>query len=66
MYNQTTYNFTGFAIGNGITDWVFDADPAMYETFLQFNIIPQSLYDQFAENNCRFDVGNPYNNSIKC
>lgn len=25
MYGQTTYNFKGFAIGNGITDWRFDA-----------------------------------------
>jgi len=45
MYNQTTYTLTGYVIGNGITDWVFDADPATFETFYEFNLIPKSLFD---------------------
>ncbi len=45
MYNKTTYNFTGFAIGNGITDWTVDADPATFITFYNMNLIPKSLYD---------------------
>jgi hypothetical protein len=45
MYNQTTYNFKGFAIGNGITDWRFDAQPATYRTYYEMNLIPKSLFD---------------------
>ena len=37
------YNLKGFAIGNGITDWNVDAQPATYDTFAEMSIIPQSL-----------------------
>jgi len=66
IYNQTTYNFKGFAIGNGITDWTVDAEPSTYETFYEMDLIPKSLYDQFAANDCKFNVGNPYNTSEAC
>jgi len=60
--NGTIYNLKGFAIGNGITDWHFDAQPATYEAFREFNLIPPELLDLFAQFNCTYDVAtNPVN-----
>lgn len=30
------------------------------------NLVPFSLYDQFAKNGCKYDVAKPYNNSEAC
>lgn len=60
--NNTIYNLKGFAIGNGITDWHFDAQPATYEAFREFNLIPPELLDLFKQFNCTYDVAtNPVN-----
>jgi carboxypeptidase C (cathepsin A) len=65
MYGKQTYNLKGFVIGNGITDWTVDAQPATYRTFYEMNIIPQSLFDQFKANGCVWNVAtNPTNPQI--
>jgi hypothetical protein len=64
--NATIYNFKGFAIGNGITDWHFDAQPATYEAFREFNLIPPELLDLFAQFNCTYDVATMPVNDPRC
>ena len=43
----------GFIVGNGATDWNYDADIAYPEVFANFNVIPVSLYDQYIEFDCK-------------
>lgn len=61
-----TYNLQGFAVGNGITDWTVDAEPATWETFTEFNLVPPSLYAQFLKNGCKYNVARPANNPPAC
>ena len=64
--STVVYPLKGFIIGNGITDWTYDAEPAFYDTAFELNLIPQSIMDTFQNDNCKFNVVRPYNNSAKC
>jgi hypothetical protein len=33
------YNFKGFIVSNGVTDWNYDGQPSFFETAFNFNII---------------------------
>ena len=37
--NKKLYPLKGFIIGNGATDWRYDADPYYAETFYNFGLI---------------------------
>lgn len=56
-------------VGNGCTDWNVDTNPALPATLANFNIIPQRLWDEMEEHNCKF-YGDPTfpheKNSAKC
>lgn len=41
-------------MGNGATDWDVDAEPSYPLTFDNFQLIPQSMMNQYAELNCSF------------
>ena len=64
--NTTSYNLTGFAIGNGITDWTVDAEPATWQTFTEFSTVPYSLLKQFTDNKCEYNVAKPFANPAAC
>jgi hypothetical protein len=66
MRGGVTYNLKGFAIGNGITDWNFDAEPATFEAFENFNLISQDLFTQFAQYNCKYNVAKDIVNDPHC
>ncbi len=60
--NGTIYNLKGFAVGNGITDWHFDGEPASFEAYREFNLIPPELFDLFIKFNCTYNSAtNPVN-----
>jgi predicted phage gp36 major capsid-like protein len=66
--NTTIYPLKGFIVGNGATNWNYDADAAYPETFYNLNIISQDLFEQFKANNCLYYWGDVKvaNNSDKC
>ena len=46
MHGYGTYmNLKGFMVGNGVTDYHVDVDPAFPPTVYNFNIILKELYD---------------------
>jgi len=44
-------NLKGFMVGNGCTNWNYDAraDPA---TYANFNVIPQRLWQEYGDLGC--------------
>ena len=46
-------SFKGFAVGNGVTDWVYDAQPATSEMVYWFGIVPEDLYEK-SKANCNY------------
>ena len=56
----------GFVVGNGVTDWEYDTEPALYDTLYNLNIIPGSIIDTLKTYKCRFNYAKPYNNSKEC
>jgi hypothetical protein len=44
----------GVIVGNGATDWDYDVSPAWPEVAFQFQIISQSLLDQFNALGCEY------------
>lgn len=60
------YPVKGFMVGNGATNWNYDADANYAETFGYYNVIPQSLMETYLDNNCHnywSDVKPPTNNT---
>lgn len=41
-------------VGNGATNWEVDVEPSFPATAAYFNVIPQSLLQQFNDNNCHY------------
>ena len=41
-------------VGNGVTNWKLDCNPAFIDMTLAHSIIPQSFYDEIKKNNCTF------------
>ena len=57
-YDKTKlYPLKGFIVGNGATDWNYDADISYAEVFVNFNVIPLDLYQQYQQNKCQFYWG---------
>jgi len=46
-------SFKGFAVGNGVTDWVYDAQPATMEMVYWFGIVGEDLYEK-QKANCNY------------
>lgn len=44
----------GFMVGNGATNWDFDASPSFPDTVYGFNLITKTDIDYFHDNNCTF------------
>ncbi len=38
------YNLKGFAVGNGITDMYIDSDSQLFETIVNWNMLPTALW----------------------
>ena len=38
-------NLKGFMVGNGVTDYKYDCEPAMFEMSYWFSLIDQKLYN---------------------
>ena len=47
MMNDTAdiINLKGFMVGNGVTNWKYDADPAWVDTLNGFKMISSVLYN---------------------
>jgi hypothetical protein len=48
MLNKTSsiINLKGFMVGNGVTNWNYDADPSWVDTLNGFKMISSVLYNQ--------------------
>jgi len=44
---RTRYNFKGYLVANGATNWDLDISPAYPEVVYNFNIIDKTLLDTF-------------------
>jgi Serine carboxypeptidase len=47
-------NFRGFMVGNGVTNWKYDCDPAYFHISYYHGLISDSVFDNFTANNCDF------------
>ena len=47
-------NLKGIMIGNGVTNWTYDADPAFVKMGYQFNLYSPNLRKQMDDNNCTY------------
>jgi carboxypeptidase C (cathepsin A) len=47
-------NFQGFMVGNGVTNWKYDCDPAYFHMGYYHGLISDGVYDNFTSNNCDF------------
>lgn len=47
-----TLPLKGTMVGNGATDWDFDAWPSYPQTIYNFNLIPKRMLDSFNDNDC--------------
>lgn len=45
-------NLKGFIVGNGATDWTFDVMPSFPELVKYFNLIPDSIYQNYVDHGC--------------
>ena len=50
---KTTYNLTGFLVGNGATNWDYDVSPSFPSIAYNFNLIPKALYTNYTESGCK-------------
>jgi hypothetical protein len=62
------FNLQGIIVGNGATDFTVDVSPSFSPTVYNFNLITESLYNTFEDNNCFFTFNDviPYPNSQVC
>lgn len=59
----------GIMVGNGVTDFRYDADPVLPEVHLNFQIIPQKVFDNYTDNECFYSIRNVIpgiNNTKEC
>jgi hypothetical protein len=53
-------NLAGIIVGNGATDWDVDVFASGIETYMNFNILPLSLYNDLIKHKCK-----SYFNNVK-
>lgn len=46
-------NLVGIIVGNGATDWDVDVYASGFETYINFNILPLSLYNDLLKHKCK-------------
>jgi len=46
----------GMMVGNGVTNWKYDTDPAAFEMAYWHSLIDKDLYDSKTKNNCSLNV----------
>ena len=49
------YNLKGFMVGNGVTNWKYDAERSWTDTLYGFDMIPKDLYDKIGAARCDFN-----------
>jgi carboxypeptidase C (cathepsin A) len=49
------YKLRGFMVGNGCTNWKYDAERSWMDTLFGFDMIPQSLYDDQKAAKCDYN-----------
>ena len=62
-------NFKGFMVGNGVTNWKYDCDPAYFHLSYYHGMISDRLYNGFSAHGCDFsyiDAPFPPNISAPC
>jgi hypothetical protein len=67
-------NLKGFIVGNGATDWTYDVQPVFPELAKYFNLIPESVYQNWTDHDCtiffngsvKFNETNTPNNESTC
>lgn len=52
-------NLKGFMVGNGVTNWKYDTDPAAFEMSYWHSLTDRADYDAFYDNNCDFSYRGP-------
>lgn len=58
VVNGTQVPLKGFLVGNGVTNWKYDADRSWTDTLYGFDMIPTHIYDSIMENKCDFNYKN--------
>ena len=56
-------------VGNGVTNWKYDCDPAYFHMGYYHGLISDSVFDNFTANNCDFSYinsPNPPNITTAC
>lgn len=53
--NTFKFNMKGFLVGNPVTNWKYDADPAMVPTAYQFNLYGLEFKKKLDSNNCTYE-----------
>jgi hypothetical protein len=63
--SELNFNFKGFIVGNGATNWDVDISPSFPPVVYNFNLITKDLLDTFENNDCHYYFNNvkTYNNS---
>ena len=67
--NAWVPNFKGFMVGNGVTNWKYDCDPAYFHMAYYHGLISDRLYNGYTAHNCDFsyiDAPNPPNITAVC
>ena len=66
--SEPNFNFKGFLVGNGATNWDVDISPSYPPVVYNFNLIPRTLLDTFENNDCHyyFNDVKSFNNSKLC
>jgi len=69
--NQTTKSggdikLQGIAVGNGVTDWSVDCDPAYIELSWYHGLIPKDLQERIESTTCNFSVVSTDPQSKEC
>lgn len=61
-------NLKGILVGNGVTDFNIDVEPAMPRTYTGFHLIPESMAANWEANNCfiSFRGAIPFKNHPIC
>lgn len=52
--NTFSFNLKGFIVGNGVTNWKYDADSALTKTGFYFGVQSRIKQQEMIDNNCTY------------